>query len=46
MWKRYGMQLLGLNLSNLTLMHKNKFLPFKQMLMSTHKNTQPQILSR
>jgi len=47
MWKKnvkfYGMQLLGLNLLNLTLMHKINYLVSKQMLMSTHNNTQTPI---
>jgi len=39
-WKGYGMQLLGLNLLNFTLMHKTNYLLFKQMSMLTHNNTQ------
>jgi len=33
------MQLLELNFINLTLMHKNNYIIFEQMSISTHNNT-------
>jgi len=42
-WKGHGIQLIRLNLTNVTVIHKINYLLFKQMSMSTHNNIQTSI---